>query len=125
MGNKLHLAAVATLAMVASFTCLAKQSADSSDEPSARTRPVWRQYTGTVMTDVVAIGGETTGIVLFTETQGAIELDCGNNRSLLRKVEQLNGEVAVVEGAYREFPGVEIETRRVIRVQSIQSKKKK
>lgn len=123
MGNKLHLAAIAALVMVASFTCLAKQSAGSPQELLARKKPAWVVCTGVVKTGIVAVGAETTGIILTTKTQGTVELDCGNSSRLLRQAEQLDGEEAVVAGIYREFPGVEVEMRRVIRVQVIIPKK--
>lgn len=123
MGTKLQLAFVAGLATFASFTCLAKQSSDSGQELVARTKPVRGLYAGTIRTDILAIGGETTGVILITETQGVVELDCGNSRHLQRQAERLHGEKALVTGTYSEFPGVEIEMRRVIRVQAIRPDK--
>lgn len=124
MNNKLSLLVVGCLAIAASFTYVAGQSTSGPEEPGAKTRPTWVAYTGTITTGVVAIGAETTGIILTTENHGTVELDCGNSRSLLRQAEKLDGKTAVVTGVYREFPGVEIELRRVIKVQSIRAKGK-
>ena len=73
------------------------------------------EVTGKLETGVVAIGGETTGIVVRAP-DGVWELDCGQDAELKRTCEKLNGEKVRVVGKARKVPGVEGPERRLIRV---------
>ena len=70
---------------------------------------------GTLETGVVAIGGETTGIVI--KANGVTwELDLGGNKDLQALAEKLNHKTVVVTGTYRKVKGVEIPERHIVRV---------
>ena len=49
------------------------------------------ELTGTLRTGIVAVGGETTGIILETKAT-QYELDFGANTELRQRANQLNGE---------------------------------
>lgn len=78
------------------------------------------EFRGTLTTGIMAIGGETTGIILQTK-DGAWELDLQGNRDLLKLSEQLNGKQVVVKGTPTEKAGVEIATRRIIKVTELKA----
>jgi hypothetical protein len=73
---------------------------------------------GTLRTGIVAIGGETTGVIL--QTPGATyELDLGNNPALLQAAEALNGQTVNVTGSLTVQHGVEIPERTIVHVDSL------
>jgi hypothetical protein len=73
---------------------------------------------GTLETGVIAIGGETTGIVVRS-AGSAWELDLGGNAELKQQAEQLNGKTVVVTGVYRRQKGVEIPERHIVAVATL------
>lgn len=75
-------------------------------------------FHGTLQTGVMAIGAETTGITLTTETNGVYELDLKNPK-LKASAEALNGKTVTVEGIYKPRPGVEVKERRIIEVKRL------
>jgi hypothetical protein len=75
-------------------------------------------FTGTLRTGIMAIGGETTGVILETDA-GTYELDVRANQDAERKLESLEGKKVVVTGTYAPRPGVEIKQRRIVIVRSI------
>jgi hypothetical protein len=77
-------------------------------------------FTGTVRTGIMAIGGETTGIVLATRA-GDYELDVRGDRELAAKLETLNGKKIIVTGDYRPRRGVEVKERRIIIVREVRA----
>lgn len=76
-------------------------------------------YTGTLKTGVMAIGGETTGVILVTEEE-TLELDLGGNADLMKNLEKWEGKKVTVIGTLEIRQGVEIPFRRIIRVKDIQ-----
>ena len=77
-----------------------------------------KTYEGTLQTGVMAIGGETTGTILKTKSDGVYELQLKTDE--LRKLaESLNGKIVVVTGEYKPRPGVEIRERRIIEVETL------
>src|SRR5260221_9512629 len=87
----------------------------SADEPKDKKTT---DYTGKLQTGVVAIGGETTGIVLTTKTD-KFELYLGKNKELLEKADKLNGKEVVVTGILNVKKGVEVKERKIIVVSAI------
>jgi hypothetical protein len=75
---------------------------------------------GKLSTDIMAIGGETTGTILTTK-KGTWELDFGGNEKLCKLADKLDGQVVVVRGVPERREGVEIKERRVIQVQSLEA----
>ncbi len=75
------------------------------------------QWTGRVTTGMMAVGGETTGILLTTTTSDRLELDAPP--ALRQQLQQLNGKTVTVRGTLETRVGVE-RTRRVIRVVTIE-----
>ncbi len=73
---------------------------------------------GTLRTGVVAIGGETTGVVVATKG-GTYELELGKDKALRRQAEKLNGKAVLVAGTLEVRKGVEVKERRIITVTSL------
>jgi hypothetical protein len=96
------------------------------DAPQGRTRAAAvtvapaETFTGTVRTGLMAIGGETTGIVLTTRA-GEYELDVRGDREAAAKLEVLNGKEIIVTGDYRPRRGVEVKERRIIIVRGFRA----
>ena len=76
------------------------------------------EFRGTLRTGVVAIGGETTGVVLITAT-GSYELDLPRNVEWGRQLTFLDGKPVVVTGRLTIGKGIERRQRRIVRVQSL------
>lgn len=68
---------------------------------------------GKLKTGIMAIGGETTGILLSTG-KSSVELDFRKNPKLRATAEKLNGKSVVVTGELKLRRGVEIRGVRVI-----------
>ena len=73
--------------------------------------PAQQEWTGTVHTGIVAVGGETTGIVLET-AKGKFELKAATD-AVLADLKKADGQRATVRGTLARQPGVE-KTERVI-----------
>jgi hypothetical protein len=65
----------------------------------------------------MAIGGETTGIILAT-SDDRLELEPADD-AMRRQLEGLNGKTVTVRGTLESRPGVEVRTRRVVKVTEI------
>jgi OOP family OmpA-OmpF porin len=76
------------------------------------------QWTGRVTTGMMAVGGETTGILLTTAASDRLELDA--TPALRQQLQQLNGKTVTVRGTLETRVGVE-RTRRVIKVAAIET----
>ena len=75
-----------------------------------------KTFEGTLESGIMAVGGETTGVVLKTESGEKYELDFGKDGNLAKLAEKLNGKPVVVIGEYTIRGGVETKERRIIRV---------
>ncbi len=71
----------------------------------------------------MAIGGETTGIILKTKLEGIYELELGKDVKLRETAEKLSGKTVVVQGEYKPRAGVEIPERRIIVVSTLEAAK--
>ena len=87
---------------------------------SGETTHAMETYEGTLKTGIMAIGGETTGVILETGEGSPYELDFGRNEELRKLAEKLNGKKVVVQGGYKPRPGVEVSERRIIEVKSLE-----
>ena len=105
-----------SLAALLAAGCVAATTPPPKEKEKAA--PV-QTYTGTVRTGIMAIGGETTGILLETAANGTYELDTRGDREKAAQLEKLDGKKAVVTGEYRPRPGVEIKERRILIVASV------
>jgi len=74
------------------------------------------EWTGKVLTGIVAIGGETTGVVLET-AQGRIELQ--TTPAQRATLESLKGQQVTIRGQIDTRQGVEVPTRTIITVTEI------
>ncbi len=85
-------------------------------------KPIRRliEVQGKLSTGMMAIGGETTGTILTTE-EGTWELDFSGSRKLSELADKLDGKTVVVTGVSERRKGVEIEERRIIKVQSLET----
>ena len=88
---------------------------------------VWKRQkevvlTGTLHTGIVAIGGETTGIVIETK-EGRYELELGTNKELRQKAEKLNGKTVTVAGTLDTRKGVEVKERKIVTVSRLEEAK--
>ena len=102
----------------AELSLFASEAADQL-LPTADGKQAAKTFEGTLQTGIVAVGGETTGIVLKTKAHGQYELDLKKDDKLLKLADKLNGKKVVVEGDYKPRPGVEVKERRIILVKSI------
>jgi len=73
---------------------------------------------GIMQTNIVAIGGETTGIVIKVGDV-SWELDLGENRELQELAERLNGKTVHIKGTLTRIKGIERGERNVVVVESL------
>lgn len=76
-------------------------------------------YTGALLTQVNAIGGETTGVVLTLADKTTYELDLHGDKALVTAGEVLAGKPVVVTGYLTTKKGVEIAVRHIVVVSSL------
>jgi OOP family OmpA-OmpF porin len=75
------------------------------------------EWTGKITSGMMAIGGETTGIVIVTP-QDQIELQPAD-QAMRQRLQQLNGKTITIRGTLETRPGVEVKTRRIIKVTEV------
>ena len=73
---------------------------------------------GIIQTNMAAIGGETTGVVIKAGDL-SWELDLGENRVLQELAERLNGKTVLIKGTLMRLKGTEIGERNVVVVESL------
>lgn len=73
---------------------------------------------GIIQTNMVAIGGETTGTVIRVGDL-SWDLDLGENRTLQELAERLNGKTALIKGTLMRIKGIERGERDVVVVESL------
>ena len=74
------------------------------------------EWTGTVQTGIMAIGGESTGMRLMTGTD---QLELTATDGVLERLRELNGQQVTLLGRLDTRAGVEIRTRRIITVTEV------
>jgi hypothetical protein len=79
------------------------------------------EYTGALKTGVVAIGGETTGIVI-TVGDKTYDLDLHADKTLTQASTTLAGKQVTVTGYLTIKKGVEIKERQIIVVSTLKAK---
>jgi len=94
---------------------VAKQQTKSAPAAAAGSSVIG-EWTGKVLTGIVAIGGETTGIVLET-AQGRLELQCDATQRAT--IESLKGQQVTIRGKLDTREGIEIPVRKIITVSEI------
>jgi len=115
------LVITATAAAISSCSGTGEDRKMPTSENKKQDVPV-TTYTGTLRTGMMAIGGETTGVLLETSA-GTFELDLRQSEEANAKAESLNGKKVVVTGDYRPRAGVEVKERRIIVVRTLQPAK--
>ena len=73
---------------------------------------------GILQTQMMAIGGETTGVIINAGDL-SWELDLGTNRRFHELAERLHGKTAVVRGTLKRVSGIERGERDVVVVESL------
>lgn len=75
-----------------------------------------REWTGKVSTGVMAIGGETTGIILDT---GQDRVELAGDQATVARLQALNGQRVTIRGRLEIRQGVEVRTRRIVQITAI------
>ena len=99
------------IAFIMTMGCVSFQSYGRRDSRQEK----WQ---GKVEVGVMAMGGETTGIVLLTNL-GTFELEITDRRLLRTVIHKYEGRMVKVTGRLNTVRGVEVRTRRIIKVQKI------
>lgn len=73
---------------------------------------------GILQTQIMAIGGETTGVIIRAGDL-SWDLDLGTNRQLHELAERLHGKTALVRGTLKRISGIERGERDVVVVESL------
>jgi hypothetical protein len=94
-----------------------EQRAPAAAEKSVPAPTAARLWTGTLRTGIVAVGGETTGIVLETP-EGRVELQSATD-AIRAQLQGLNGKSVTVRGTLTVRAGVEVRERRIVLVTDI------
>jgi hypothetical protein len=108
--NRLRIMLISAFLSLTSYTLLAKEKDHTM-----------QVYQGTLQTGVMAIGGETTGVVLKT-SQGSWELVL--NDAQKKTISSFHNKEVEIKGTATTLPGVERLDRKAITVESITLKEK-
>ena len=73
---------------------------------------------GILQTQIIAIGGETTGVIIRAG-DSSWDLDLGTNRQLHELAERFDGKTALVRGTLKRISGIERGERDVVVVESL------
>jgi hypothetical protein len=73
---------------------------------------------GILQTQIMAIGGETTGVIIKAGDL-SWDLDLGANRELHELAEKLHGKTVLVRGTLKRISGIERGERDVVVVESL------
>ena len=113
------LFAVSVSAFVVFMACQAEANTkDTKDKEKDKKI----EFTGSLKTGIMAIGGETTGTIIENKKE-RYELDFGKNKDLRKKADMLDKKMVTVVGTLEIRAGVEIRMRRIIHVTSIEEAK--
>lgn len=104
-----------------------RPTAFSSEPGSGHLLQEWKhekrvELTGTLRTGIVAVGGETTGIIIETK-ESKYELDFGKDKELRQKAEKLNGKAVTVAGTLEIRKSVEVKERKIVAVARLEEAK--
>ena len=105
---------------LATFVVLTLSAFTFSSEPAVESDPAPRiqvDVVGTLQTGVVAIGGETTGVVITCKN---ITWELEVPERLREAAEGMNGQVVQVKGELEKRQGVEIPARWIVTVTSME-----
>src|SRR4051812_21351718 len=114
--NVCKTAAVVLVALAAS-TLVASSQAGGDKGKDEKKEYVKVEIKGKLQTGVMAIGGESTGIVI-TADGARFELDLGKNKEWHELADKLNGKTALVTGNLATRKGVEVKSRTIVTVSS-------
>ena len=112
-----------SVAIFAALTAvlLVSALAPGQDKPPQKSKEFIRvEVQGKLQTGIMAIGGETTGTTI-TAKGVTWELDLGRKDDLRKKAEKLNGKLVLVRGELTRRGGVEIKTRWIVKVSSLEA----
>jgi hypothetical protein len=73
---------------------------------------------GIIQTQIMAIGGETTGVIIKAG-DWSWDLDLGTNRQLHELAERFHGKTALIRGTLKRISGIERGERDVVVVESL------
>lgn len=110
-------------AMIGCLTLLFINDAALRGQPVPEKRPgaeyVRVEIKGTLRSGIMAIGGEHTGSQI---SAGGIvwEVDLSKSPELRKAAEQNDGSTVVLSGVLQQVKGVEIATRMIVRVETLQ-----
>jgi hypothetical protein len=107
-----------TKTMVAVLSLAALVPAQDKKDPKTADGMIKLEIKGTVTTGIVAIGGETTGVLINTKQGFACELEGAND-------EKYNKKTCIVSGTFGVRGGVEVRNRSILKVDSIKAAEEK
>ena len=97
--------AVMGVAIAATLSLQLSGQAEAGGKAKADGTYIKVEVKGQLKTGIMAIGGETTGIIIST-ANGTLELDVSKSKDLREQAEKLNGKVAVAQGTLTIRQGV-------------------
>jgi hypothetical protein len=112
--------AVAVVAMVSSWLVVQTHAGDTKkDETYVRV-----EVKGKLQTGIMAPGGETTGVIVQTETM-TLELDLSKHKELKAAADKLKDQVVIATGILTMHKGVAVKTRLIVHVTDLKAAEKK
>jgi hypothetical protein len=75
---------------------------------------------GKLQTGIMAPGGETTGVIVQTETM-TLELDFGKNKDLKATADKLKNQVVIASGTLTMRKGVAVKMRLIVNVTDLKA----
>jgi hypothetical protein len=109
------LAVVVVLALSGWLVVDGQAGGDKKDETFIKV-----EARGKLQTGIMAPGGETTGVILQTETM-TVELDFAKNKELRMAADKLNNQVVLVHGTLTMRKGVAVKQRLIVHVTELKA----
>jgi hypothetical protein len=105
--------------VLALSACLVVQSQAGGDGKKDESY-VKVEVKGKLQTGIMAPGGETTGVIVQTDTM-TLELDFGKNKELQATADKLKNQVIIATGTLAMRKGVAVKTRLIVSVTDLKA----
>jgi hypothetical protein len=118
----MKLCKVLAVVLVAAAACLLVTRGQAGGDPKKDDSYIKVEVRGKLQTGIMAPGGETTGIIIRTET-ATLELDLGKDKDLRVTADKLNNQTAIVVGYLSMRKGVSVKQRWIVAVTTLKEAK--
>jgi hypothetical protein len=111
---------VLAVVLVVALSCWLVAHSQAGGGPKKDDTYIKVEVKGKLQTGIMAPGGETTGIIIRTETV-TLELDFGKDKDLRMLADKLNDQMVIAAGTLTIRKGVAVKMRHIVAVTSLKA----